>query len=90
MYIFLFYCFIFSGLYFVVCIENENELYILEFIHFMAQLLDTFFTNVCELDLLFNFHFLYYFFDNIILGGYIYEINRNIILDKINKIKKLI
>ncbi|ETW57636.1 hypothetical protein PFUGPA_00329 [Plasmodium falciparum Palo Alto/Uganda] len=76
------------GLYFVVCIENENELYILEFIHFMAQLLDTFFTNVCELDLLFNFHFLYYFFDNIILGGYIYEINRNIILDKINKIKK--
>ncbi|GAB64928.1 clathrin coat assembly protein AP17, partial [Plasmodium cynomolgi strain B] len=78
------------SLYFVVCIENENELYILEFIHFMAQLLDTFFTNVCELDLLFNFHFLYYFFDNIILGGYIYEVNKNIILDKISKIKKVI
>ncbi|KAI4840365.1 AP-2 complex subunit sigma [Plasmodium brasilianum] len=81
---------LYAGLYFVVCIENENELYILEFIHFMAQLLDTFFTNVCELDLLFNFHFLYYFFDNIILGGYIYEVNKNIILDKISKIKKLI
>ncbi|CAD2085495.1 AP-2 complex subunit sigma, putative [Plasmodium vinckei brucechwatti] len=79
---------LYAGLYFIVCIENENELYILEFIQFMAQILDAFFTNVCELDLLFNFHLLYYFFDNIILGGYIYEVNKNIILDKISKIKK--
>ncbi|CDU16332.1 hypothetical protein, variant [Plasmodium yoelii 17X] len=81
---------LYAGLYFIVCIENENEFYILEFIQFMAQLLDAFFTNVCELDLLFNFHLLYYFFDNIILGGYIYEVNKNIILDKISKIKKIL
>ncbi|CAD2085430.1 AP-2 complex subunit sigma, putative [Plasmodium vinckei] len=81
---------LYAGLYFIVCIENENELYILEFIQFMAQILDAFFTNVCELDLLFNFHLLYYFFDNIILGGYIYEVNKNIILDKISKIKKIL
>ncbi|KEG00537.1 AP-2 complex subunit sigma, putative [Plasmodium vinckei vinckei] len=81
---------LYAGLYFIVSIENENELYILEFIQFMAQILDTFFTNVCELDLLFNFHLLYYFFDNIILGGYIYEVNKNIILDKISKIKKFL
>ncbi|SCL97727.1 AP-2 complex subunit sigma, putative [Plasmodium chabaudi chabaudi] len=81
---------LYAGLYFIVCIENENELYILEFIQFMAQILDAFFTNVCELDLLFNFHLLYYFFDNIILGGYIYELNKNIILDKISKIKKIL
>ncbi|CXH96462.1 AP-2 complex subunit sigma, putative [Plasmodium berghei] len=79
---------LYAGLYFIVCIENENEFYILEFIQFMAQMLDAFFTNVCELDLLFNFHLLYYFFDNIILGGYIYEVNKNIILDKVSKIKK--
>ncbi|VWU51221.1 AP-2 complex subunit sigma, putative [Hepatocystis sp. ex Piliocolobus tephrosceles] len=79
---------LYAGLYFVISIENENELCVLEFIHFMAQLLDTFFTNVCELDLLFNFNFLYYFFDNIVLGGHIYEVNKNIILDKITRVKK--
>lgn len=32
----------------------QNELAILEFIHCLVETLDRFFSNVCELDLMFN------------------------------------
>lgn len=47
----------YAGLYFSLCVETtDNELAHLEAIHLFVELLDAFFGNVCELDLVFNFH----------------------------------
>jgi AP-2 complex subunit sigma-1 len=45
----------YAGLYFCFCLDtNDNELAYLESIHFFVEVLDSFFRNVCELDLVFN------------------------------------
>jgi AP-2 complex subunit sigma-1 len=42
----------YAGLFFCVCVDaNDNELAYLEAIHFFVEVLDQFFGNVCELDL---------------------------------------
>lgn len=47
----------YAGLYFSFCVDvNDNVLLYLESIHLMVELLDKFFQQVCELDLVFNFH----------------------------------
>lgn len=47
----------YAGLYFSMCIDvTDNELAYLESIHLFVEILDHFFSNVCELDLVFNFH----------------------------------
>jgi len=46
----------YAGLFFCFCVDtNDNELAYLELIHLFVETLDTFFQNVCELDLVFNF-----------------------------------
>jgi hypothetical protein len=46
----------YAGLYFCFCIDIEdNELAALEGIHLFVEILDLYFRNVCELDLVFNF-----------------------------------
>jgi AP-2 complex subunit sigma-1 len=40
-----------------MCIDvSDNELVLLEAIHLFVEILDHYFENVCELDLVFNFH----------------------------------
>lgn len=47
----------YAGLFFSLCVDlNDNELVYLESIHLFVEILDHFFSNVCELDLVFNFH----------------------------------
>lgn len=47
----------YASLFFVACIEKEdNELITLEKIHLFVEVLDRYFGNVCELDIIFNFH----------------------------------
>jgi AP-2 complex subunit sigma-1 len=47
----------YAGLFFCVCVDaTDNELAYLEAIHFFVEVLDQFFGNVCELDLVFNFY----------------------------------
>lgn len=47
----------YAGLFFCVCVDaGDNELAYLEAIHFFVEVLDSFFGNVCELDLVFNFY----------------------------------
>ncbi len=47
----------YAGLYFSMCVDvTDNELAYLESIHLFVEILDHFFSNVCELDLVFNFH----------------------------------
>lgn len=47
----------YAGLYFSMGVDvNDNDLAYLESIHLFVEVLDQFFGNVCELDLVFNFH----------------------------------
>ena len=47
----------YAGLFFCACVDaHDNELAYLEAIHFFVEVLDSFFGNVCELDLVFNFY----------------------------------
>ena len=47
----------YAGLFFAFCVDvNDNELSYLESIHLFVEMLDRYFGNVCELDLVFNFH----------------------------------
>ena len=47
----------YAGLYFSLCVDvTDNELAYLESIHLFVEILDHFFRNVCELDLVFNMH----------------------------------
>ncbi len=47
----------YASLYFAICIDpTDNELLALEQIHLYVETLDRYFGNVCELDLIFNFH----------------------------------
>ena len=51
------------------CQVTDNELITLEIIHEYVEVLDRYFGNVCELDLIFNFHKAYYILDELIIAG---------------------
>ena len=62
----------YASLYFVTIVDKEeNELMVLELIHYVVEVLDKYFNNVCELDLIFNFHKVYYILDEILMAGHI-------------------
>jgi len=47
----------YAGLYFSLGVDvTDNELAYLESIHLFVELLDEYFRNVCELDIVFNFN----------------------------------
>ena len=47
----------YASLYIVMGIDlGDNELITMELIHHYVEVLDRYFGNVCELDLIFNFH----------------------------------
>eukprot|EP01121_Diplochlamys_sp_Union-15-3_P015841 TRINITY_DN529_c0_g1_i1.p1 TRINITY_DN529_c0_g1~~TRINITY_DN529_c0_g1_i1.p1 ORF type:complete len:153 (-),score=11.56 TRINITY_DN529_c0_g1_i1:153-611(-) len=71
----------YASLYFIVGIENEdNELIMLEAIHHYVEILDRYFGNVCELDLIFNFHKAYYILDEVVMAGELQETSKKTIL----------
>ena len=53
------------------------------------ETLDQYFGNVCELDIVFNFHKVYGILDEIILGGEILETSKNTIINNIKEIEIL-
>lgn len=40
-----------------------------EIVHHFVEVLDRYFGNVCELDLIFNFHKAYYILDELLIAG---------------------
>jgi len=70
----------YASLYFITCVDSDdNELLTLEMIHHFVEILDKYFGNVCELDLIFNFHKAYYLLDEVILAGELQESSRKAI-----------
>ncbi|KYO33848.1 AP-1 complex subunit sigma-3 [Alligator mississippiensis] len=67
----------YASLYFCCAIEDrDNELLALEVVHRYVELLDRYFGNVCELDIIFNFEKAYFILDEFILGGEIQETSK--------------
>ncbi|EPY39300.1 AP-2 complex subunit sigma-1 [Angomonas deanei] len=74
----------YAGLYFICGIDEEdNDLVCLEFIHLLVEVLDMFFKDVCELDLVLNFHKVYMIIDEMVTGGEITEVSRPVILERL-------
>ncbi|XP_058225460.1 AP-2 complex subunit sigma isoform X1 [Rhododendron vialii] len=69
----------YAGLFFSLCVDiTDNELAYLESIHLFVEILDHFFSNVCELDLVFNFHKVYLILDEFILAGELQETSKRV------------
>ncbi|XBI79542.1 hypothetical protein VPH35_088974 [Triticum aestivum] len=69
----------YAGLFFSICVDiTDNELVYLECIHLFVEILDHFFSNVCELDLVFNFHKVYLILDEFILAGELQETSKKV------------
>nr|XP_025044910.1 AP-1 complex subunit sigma-3 isoform X1 [Pelodiscus sinensis] len=67
----------YASLYFCCAIEDQdNELLTLEVVHRYVELLDRYFGNVCELDIIFNFEKAYFILDEFIMGGEIQETSK--------------
>lgn len=82
----------YASLYFIAIIDKEdNELLTLEIIHHYVELLDKYFGNVCELDIIFNFHKVidlllckaYFMLDEILIGGHMQESSKKVTLQAI-------
>ena len=71
----------YASLYFCFGIDNDdNELIVLEIIHRYVDLLDKYFRNVCELDVIFQYEKAYYILDELVLGGDIQETSKKTVL----------
>merc|ERR1719403_213983 len=79
----------YAGLFFSIAVDvNDNELAYLEAIHLFVELLDQFFENVCELDLVFHFHKVLSIVDEFFLAGEIQETSKNLIIQRIEELEK--
>lgn len=67
----------YASLYFCAGLEDrDNELLTLEVLHRYVELLDKYFGNVCELDIIFNFEKAYFILDEFLMGGEVLETSR--------------
>ncbi|KAM4590249.1 AP-1 complex subunit sigma-3a [Fundulus diaphanus] len=67
----------YASLYFCAGLEEQdNELLALEVLHRYVELLDKYFGNVCELDIIFNFEKAYFILDEFLMAGEILETSK--------------
>ncbi|WFD36706.1 AP-1 adaptor complex sigma subunit Aps1 [Malassezia cuniculi] len=71
----------YASLFFVAGVaQDDNELITLEIIHRYVEILDRYFGNVCELDLIFNFQKAYTILDELIVAGELQESSKKSVL----------
>jgi AP-1 complex subunit sigma 1/2 len=71
----------YASLFFVACVNGtDNELVTLEKIHLFVEVLDRYYGNVCELDIIFQFHRAYYIVDEMFIGGFLQETSKKEVL----------
>ena len=68
---------------------TDNELNYLKTIHLFVELLDSYFSNVWELDIVFNFNSVYAILDEFMLAGDIEETSKREILERVKVIEKI-
>ena len=80
----------YAGLFFTIAVDStDHELSYLETIHLFVELLDSYFSSVCELDIVFNFNKVYGILDEFILAGEIEETSKREILDRMKFMEKM-
>jgi len=80
----------YAGLYFCFCVDVvDNNLMYLEAIHNFVEVLNEYFHNVCELDLVFNFYKVYSVVDEMFLAGEIRETSQAKVLKQLHMINTL-
>ncbi|KAH3765647.1 AP-2 complex subunit sigma [Pelomyxa schiedti] len=78
------------GLYFCMCVDTtDNELAVLEAIHSFVETLDSYFGNVCELDLVYYYYKVFLVLDEMFVGGEIMETSKPVILAQMEKMDML-
>ncbi|KAJ8698376.1 AP-1 adaptor complex sigma subunit Aps1 [Pleurotus ostreatus] len=79
----------YASLFFVCGVgADDNELITLEIIHRYVEILDRYFGNVCELDLIFNFDQAYAILDELILGGELQEPSKKVVLSVVHQFQR--
>lgn len=80
----------YAGLYFVMGIDLQDEEPIyLSHIHLFVEVLDAFFGNVCELDIVFSFYRAYMVMDEMFIGGEVQEISKEVLLERLSILDRL-
>jgi len=75
----------YASLFFIAGIDqDDNELITLEIIHRYVEILDKYFGNVCELDLIFNFQKAYFVLDELLMAGEMQESSKKTVLRAIS------
>lgn len=80
----------YAGLYFVMGVDlQDEELIYLSHIHLFVEVLDSFFGNVCELDIVFSFYKAYMVMDEMFIGGEIQETSKDLLLERLSYLDRL-
>jgi AP-2 complex subunit sigma-1 len=61
----------------------------METIHLFVEMLDEYFGNVCELDIVYHFNKVYMILDEYILAGEVQETSRRAVISRIREFEKL-
>ncbi|KAI9230682.1 MAG: AP-1 complex subunit-like protein [Piptocephalis tieghemiana] len=76
----------YASLFFVAGIDaDDNELITLEIIHRFVEVLDKYFGNVCELDLIFNFQKAYFVLDELLIAGEMQDSSKKAVLRAVSQ-----
>lgn len=59
----------------------------MQLIHLLVDSLDSYFTNVCELDIVFNFNKVYGIIDELVVGGEVAETSKTTVVNSIKMLE---
>ncbi|KAJ3108803.1 hypothetical protein HDU96_007413 [Phlyctochytrium bullatum] len=80
----------YASLFFIAGIDlDDNELLVLEVIHRYVEVLDKWFLNVCELDIIFNFQQAYTIMDELLIGGELQESSKRACINTLKRIEEV-
>jgi len=80
----------YASLYFAMCVDtDDNELIALETLHHFVVTLDQYFGNVCELDIIFNFHRVYFIVDELFMAGELQETSKKAAITTISQVDQI-
>ncbi|CAN8073763.1 unnamed protein product [Agarophyton chilense] len=76
----------YASLYFIACVDaDDNELITMELLHVFVEVLDSYFGNVCELDLIFHFTRAHWILDEMFSAGELLECDKRAVLHAVHR-----
>ncbi|KII70090.1 AP-1 complex subunit sigma-3 [Thelohanellus kitauei] len=68
---------------------EDNELYIIELIHRWVVVMNDYFKQLCELDIMYNFEKCQFLLDELVIGGELQELDREIVVQNAQDLDRL-